>query len=651
MLSFLQYLAEAIRPEIYDKVLRDMEKLKSINDADVFQWNEGWMEKEFRESPLDKDKKAMRLFIPHGTSVKIRIIRLLEKYGMTLLSYKEAKVVNPSPTGSWPLKIGAVLTDLVNNSGFMKKLGIVLNSNEDKKEAAELLRLFAKDQNNRDNDDGTVTVPRNEEPKWIVISRDPYDVAGMSTGREWSSCQDLEGSGKLCHYVPRDIMAGTLVAYLIRDSDKREVVRDGDVLRLPLSRILIKPYLNKNGETAFAMSPKQYAKTGNSDPIFPIVVKKWVDEFNKKRGTKGFFTVHPAVYMGYGAISQGMTGTQEISATEFEIDDKGNMVNVKKPVEYMPTRKILDDEADIEEAPQYNSNDPFSVFNIIRYMNRNDIYIEGIYDNLSDAMMTAFGSFDIDQLRLFLDAYTETDWRITTEDYVYIGNIDGLKVMMEYTNADNTLRYLFKDRDSGFLNDFFDSVSNEELLEEFKGKPLFAYLIEYEAFVNLSVIQDRILFILQRISTDDMIRFYTSFLDLHATLSGIDYPRMDEIEVELFVTLNGLPNYAKQFRYLNKLLFEQFHPYIWVYIFNSCEKRKRDNPLVYYHLWNWCVDNLTDDELFMIVRENRDEVYRIIDSTPSVSSNRKIMSAIKNAVDSDSRPYSDHLSMHFDLKY
>jgi hypothetical protein len=29
MLSFLQYLAEAIRPEIYDKVLRDMEKLKA----------------------------------------------------------------------------------------------------------------------------------------------------------------------------------------------------------------------------------------------------------------------------------------------------------------------------------------------------------------------------------------------------------------------------------------------------------------------------------------------------------------------------------------------------------------------------------------------------------------------------------------------
>jgi hypothetical protein len=308
------------------------------------------MEKEFRESPLDKDKKAMRLFIPHGSAVKIRIIRLFNKYDLKMLSYKDGTVKSPDPKASHPLKIGAILTNLVSNSGITKKFGIVLDNNEDKKEATELLRLFAKDSANRNIDDGIVDIDPREEPKWIVISRDPYDVAGMSTGREWSSCQDLEGGG-YCHYVPRDILAGTLAAYLIKDSDKREVVRDGDVLRLPLSRLLIKPYLNNKGETAFAMSAKQYTKN-NRDPIFPIVVKKWVDEFNRKRGTKGFFIIHPAVYMGHEG------GTGEISATEFEIDDEGNMVNAGNPGYYKPDIFIRN----VEEEWTLDSDNIFEIF-------------------------------------------------------------------------------------------------------------------------------------------------------------------------------------------------------------------------------------------------------------------------------------------------
>jgi hypothetical protein len=437
MLSFLQYLAEAIEPHIYNKVLRDMEKLKRINNADVFQWNEGWMEKEFRESPLDKDKKAMRLFIPHGSAVKIRIIRLFNKYDLKMLSYKDGTVKSPDPKASHPLKIGAVLTNLVSNSGITKKFGIVMNNNEDKKEATELLRLFAKDSANRNIDDGIVDIDPREEPKWIVISRDPYDVAGMSTGREWSSCQDLEGGG-YCHYVPRDILAGTLAAYLIKDSDKREVVRDGDVLRLPLSRLLIKPYLNNKGETAFAMSAKQYTKN-NRDPIFPIVVKKWVDEFNRKRGTKGFFTIHPAVYMGHKG------GTGEISATKFEIDDEGNMVNAGKPEYYKPDRFIRnvdsddydDEEDDFEDEDEDEDYfdptiDPNEIFNqriwvyrqyidetfeymVNRHSNRLEDFIENMFS------FEIYESYTRDRREAFVNVFR------TCEPYIN-RNIEGIGI-------------------------------------------------------------------------------------------------------------------------------------------------------------------------------------------------------------------------------
>ncbi|MBU6474985.1 MAG: hypothetical protein KGQ70_03385, partial [Alphaproteobacteria bacterium] len=66
----------------------------------------------------------------------------------------------------------------------------------------------------------------------MVISRDPMDIARMSTGRPWSSCM---GSGGFnWRFVPRDIRKGSLVAYLVSE-------KDPDIVT-PLSRILIKPF-------------------------------------------------------------------------------------------------------------------------------------------------------------------------------------------------------------------------------------------------------------------------------------------------------------------------------------------------------------------------------------------------------------------------
>jgi hypothetical protein len=288
-----KFLMEALSLQRYASVLGDVKNLVS-NEPDMYQWNPKYLEKEFRESPLEKDRQAYRLFIPLGSPVKYRIIKLFDKYGLKLISYKTGKVVSPVPGATYPLNIGAVLNDLINNKGLMKKYDIILRNPEDKKEAIELLRLFAKDNDNRQKDDGTTTIGPDDEPKWIVISRHPYDIAGMSTGREWTSCQNLV-SGGLCQYVPQDIAAGSIVAYLIKDSDRTETVNKGDVLRNPLSRTMIVPYINNRGETAYGISNKQYTKD-NRNPIFPIIVKQWVDELNKSKRLSGSFMIHRKAY-------------------------------------------------------------------------------------------------------------------------------------------------------------------------------------------------------------------------------------------------------------------------------------------------------------------------------------------------------------------
>jgi hypothetical protein len=65
-------------------------------------------------------------------------------------------------------------------------------------------------------------VAADEDDYTVVISRHPYDIAGMSTDRAWQSCKHLEdGCNK--HYIPTEIEAGALIAYVIKTSDIKNV--------------------------------------------------------------------------------------------------------------------------------------------------------------------------------------------------------------------------------------------------------------------------------------------------------------------------------------------------------------------------------------------------------------------------------------------
>ncbi|GAB5388806.1 MAG: hypothetical protein Alpg2KO_17740 [Alphaproteobacteria bacterium] len=69
----------------------------------------------------------------------------------------------------------------------------------------------------------------------IVISRHPYDVMRMSTGRGWQSC--MTKGGMFWERVQDDMREGSMVAYLISRNDPE--IND------PLARMLIKPVRNK----------------------------------------------------------------------------------------------------------------------------------------------------------------------------------------------------------------------------------------------------------------------------------------------------------------------------------------------------------------------------------------------------------------------
>jgi len=134
--------------------------------------------------------------------------------------------------------------------------------------------------------DDPVRTAKNKNSFKVVISRHPYDIAGMSTDRSWRSCMDLgfdpieyytdnefpEDGGSNSEYVSEDIKAGTIVAYLISSDD---VHANGRVaIRRPLSRLLMKPFASDEDPNNVAYSiGKIYG--ANSKP-FTDFIKNWL---------------------------------------------------------------------------------------------------------------------------------------------------------------------------------------------------------------------------------------------------------------------------------------------------------------------------------------------------------------------------------------
>ena len=86
---------------------------------------------------------------------------------------------------------------------------------------------------------------------WIVISNHSYDIAGMSTNRDWTSCMNIfNGDNRI--YVKHDIQYGTLVVYIIDKKDTN--------INQPYGRVLIKPYkLQRTGHLGTDAAPIVYA--------------------------------------------------------------------------------------------------------------------------------------------------------------------------------------------------------------------------------------------------------------------------------------------------------------------------------------------------------------------------------------------------------
>ena len=119
---------------------------------------------------------------------------------------------------------------------------------------------------------------KNKSGMQIVISRHPYDIGGMTSGRSWeTSCMrlphgtskspELRKGGEHHSYIQSDLSHQTLAAYLTHSGD--------NTAKEPLARILLKRHTNTEGHDIWRPEEKVY---GNANDSF----SKSVSDFSKK---------------------------------------------------------------------------------------------------------------------------------------------------------------------------------------------------------------------------------------------------------------------------------------------------------------------------------------------------------------------------------
>lgn len=115
-----------------------------------------------------------------------------------------------------------------------------------------------------------------KKDKMVVISRHGIDIAGQSTGRDWTSCKSISTpNGVNGKYVWTEIEQGSLVAYLITPEDIN--------IEKPIARILIGVYVREDDKDDFILYPDtsvygNYQASGD----FTNFVKKWCIDTNRK---------------------------------------------------------------------------------------------------------------------------------------------------------------------------------------------------------------------------------------------------------------------------------------------------------------------------------------------------------------------------------
>lgn len=261
-------------------------------------WDPNFHKEVFDRQPR-KDKNAYRIYLPFETEVKKAVL-----IPPTLQAYLQSAIPNKPYATDADNYMQGLAYEVSNPT---RKLGIgkmLARSEASEKDAARKTELQTL---KKAFDADPQRAATRKADKLIVISRHPYDVAGMSTDRGWKSCMNLV-DGENRRYVLRDVKQGSIIAYLINADDLN--------VNKPLARILIKPYQEKGNPTNLAMMAD--AVYGTAPPEFKSQVDAWINQ-NYNQDKTGLYCLAKGLYRDQ--IPQQMKLVSDTQLSQMSIKD------------------------------------------------------------------------------------------------------------------------------------------------------------------------------------------------------------------------------------------------------------------------------------------------------------------------------------------
>ena len=204
----------------------------------------------------------------------------------------------------------------------------------------------------------------------LVVTRSKEGVAGMSTGKGWRSCMNLD-DGCNRHFVPKDVEHGTLTAYLVKKNDA-----DFDS---PVGRVNLKQFTSHDGhkiwrpeEAVYGAMPhtalhaiKNWSETqypAKEDSIYSKNSELYNDDGKSTiiNGNPNFGKIHKIILQQVGDIASAAEDRNENLKWGHEQEDVSSTVHThirSLPQELRNNLAIhhtLTNEDDLENKPSYD---------------------------------------------------------------------------------------------------------------------------------------------------------------------------------------------------------------------------------------------------------------------------------------------------------
>jgi len=368
----------------------------------------------------------------------------------------------------------------IDKHGRNVKIGKVLNVT---KASDELKRSF-------ENDDRKTTDDLHNHK--IVISRHPYDIAGASTGRKWTSCAKINPSGTCSHdaalKMPHMIKK-SMVAYLVH--------KDDDDIKNPVARVMIHPFHSYDSHsyypkhTTYKAEERIYNKTGGAKiPDFAKSVNEFVSkQFPMKPGE-----IYKKDFSVYNDDAKQSTFDKSLSSIEKIRDEHGNnndnYLEALQKEKFSPEtfHKLIDyhDDNNLDRAPLVNlaKNRHLNEDHINKLLERNDSNINAalasrtlnekhvdklvntndwnIYGHLVTSNFHKLKDHHINHIiDKALNNESEAVKRIKNSG---INNTKVTSEVLDYTEGTNVLKRLVWDAKPEHLNKVIDKTQNYKVL-------------------------------------------------------------------------------------------------------------------------------------------------------------------------------------------